>query len=118
MIGAPWELEDEFLLKRYIGEGLTSQEIGWRMGRSRNSIIGKANRMKIRDPDAIVRRGGRPRRPLAKPIAIKYATPPARIHNWAPMVEFIDPNPKPTGFATPRHREAYYELQQAVLNTK
>lgn len=41
-----WPMEDIDMLQRLVGEGLSAGEIGKRMGRSRNAIIGKIIRMK------------------------------------------------------------------------
>ena len=45
---SPWSLQEIITLKTLIDKGLSSREIGERMGRKRNSIIGQAHRQGLK----------------------------------------------------------------------
>jgi GcrA cell cycle regulator len=82
--GVGWTDEDEQTLRSLWGSAMSASQIGELMGRNRNSIIGKAHRLKL---PAITGRG--PGRPLTR-----VAKGPRKIR-LRPVKQAALPKPKP-----------------------
>ena len=65
-----WEPADDAALARLVAEGHSGSEIGHRLGRSRNAVLGRIHRLKhngLLPPDALARLMSRPATPAKAP---------------------------------------------------
>jgi GcrA cell cycle regulator len=89
-----WNEESIARLRAFWAEGLSTAEIGRRMGVSKNAIVGKAHRLNLAARPSPIRRdgagGGAPRRPAARRVI--GATLPSLS---APSVEHVMSAPPP-----------------------
>jgi GcrA cell cycle regulator len=95
-----WNEESIARLRAFWAEGLSTAEIGRRMGVSKNAIVGKAHRLNLAARPSPIRRdgpgGGAPRRPA--PRRVVGATLPSLS---APSVEPVMPVPLPRAPSLP-----------------
>lgn len=116
-----WTEEQIETLRRLWTEGLSTAEIGRRMGISKNAVVGKAHRLHLPARPSPIRRGGdgstaaprqarrttRPAMPRASPLFTAVGARPAPLHaaaetqrTPAPVVPMPRAEPLRTGNAT------------------
>ena len=109
-----WSEEAIAKLRNAWAEGLSTAEIGRRMGISKNAVVGKAHRLNLASRPSPIRRDSErtPRRRLprrvvgptlpsfAAPVAAPSAEPQASIERPAPMLRAV-PTPRPGARVTP-----------------
>ncbi len=116
-----WTEEQIETLRRLWTEGLSTAEIGRRMGISKNAVVGKAHRLHLPARPSPIRRGGdghiaaprpvrrttRPAMPRASPLFTAVGARPAPLHASAetqrapaPVVPMLRAEPLRTGNAT------------------
>jgi GcrA cell cycle regulator len=76
IIPKPWTAAEETLIERLWKEGHSASKIGKRLGRTKNMIVGKANRMGLEARRSPIIGSQKPRQP--RPVRLK-APPPSRI---------------------------------------
>ena len=107
-----WTSENIARLKQLWAEGLSTAEIGRRMGVSKNAIVGKAHRLLLESRPSPIRRdvGDRPARipqprRVVGPTLPSLAAPPPRIDNApldaSPTLADLSPAPRPAPTLVP-----------------
>lgn len=83
-----WTDAELLTLRRLWAEGVTTLAIGREMGRSRNSVVGKAHRLELAPrPSPIGRKRGEVREAKPRPVVVRAAPSPnwVRLPRLAPV---------------------------------
>jgi len=92
--GDPWTTEQDWNLARLWESGLTARNIAERLGRTRNSIIGRVHRLKLTPRGSPIRGAAQRPKSDVKPPRVKL-TLPARVVIAAKQAAYLSRQPKP-----------------------